>query len=764
MTCLMGLFAQVGTKTTVVAIFLVSVAYLFLCVQSMQSGDTTIVSFFNVDAPACTLGIALPSEYLQPSNDPDNGPHSYGVSYVNFCLALQLQPDDPIYYEVKEGREVLQIIYPWDNHPNNYPNPEPPECYDEYESYDDNPDRFAWYTHTNAMVFLSLEEQVQQETHIIPSFGFSGQTFAGAQEKALDEFCPDEPKCEPVAVNSPLSTNRKRDCKSDWTTETGVDGECDVSEEGGEANISSDNDSSSGDDEDKPLYATDTQNNVYFYLRSGTIPPCYRGKFKFKARKAFMQNARRRYRLEKTEELDNDGEPKDVLLSISGTGSTKRRRDRSVPSHIRSKLFNTRIVPKAKHIMRIILEDHDHFGHNKAEYRLSTKYRIHGLRELVQSVSGNNCPVCAKFQPIPKIPTRPIVTSRRNQLVMFDLTQFYVPNEEGVQWFLTVVDHFTKFIWGRAFATKEAEPIAEYLAELFGEQCGLPERWHADNGGEFKNAHMEAARKLLSRNAHNPDLEKNLLRYSHGMPRNPRCQGLVERGNRTIKECVLKQMEEDGYDRAKHTTWEWVEMVRRKLKALNQSLIKPYGVSPWIMMHGSAPSAPDHCQLSAADQTRLHTHAYRAQCRMAKTGETTCTLQTYEPGTHVLIYALKDRRSHNDLSGRGSMSWPSSALVVAESRTTKNWYEIQWTSKGIGGENAGTVASRQYPSWMLKRVMNPAGIHMPDFHAETPNDTMRKQTGTESNRPPKQTKTPPDEGDAEDDKRGAAQLLSDVAR
>jgi len=83
------------------------------------------------------------------------------------------------------------------------------------------------------------------------------------------------------------------------------------------------------------------------------------------------------------------------------------------------------------------------------------------------------------------------------QLVMFDLTKMVCPSKEGLLWVLIVKDHFTKYNWGEAFHGKDSRLIARYLFNLFRQE-GTPERWHSDNGGEFKGEYFAAAMALLS--------------------------------------------------------------------------------------------------------------------------------------------------------------------------------------------------------------------------------------------------------------------------
>jgi transposase InsO family protein len=82
------------------------------------------------------------------------------------------------------------------------------------------------------------------------------------------------------------------------------------------------------------------------------------------------------------------------------------------------------------------------------------------------------------------------------QLVMFDLTKMVCPTKGGLLWVLIVKDHFTKFNWTEAFVGKDSRLIARYLFCLFRQE-GTPERWHSDNGGEFKGEYFDAAMHLL---------------------------------------------------------------------------------------------------------------------------------------------------------------------------------------------------------------------------------------------------------------------------
>jgi hypothetical protein len=53
-----------------------------------------------------------------------------------------------------------------------------------------------------------------------------------------------------------------------------------------------------------------------------------------------------------------------------------------------------------------------------------------------------------------------------------------------------VVDHFTGYVWGETFATKEAEPVALFVYKIYLEY-GFPQKIGYDNGREFVNKVME---------------------------------------------------------------------------------------------------------------------------------------------------------------------------------------------------------------------------------------------------------------------------------
>lgn len=293
---------------------------------------------------------------------------------------------------------------------------------------------------------------------------------------------------------------------------------------------------------------------------------------------------------------------------------------------------------------------------------------------------------------------------------------------------LVVVDHFTKFHWAKEFKTKEAGPIAEYLFHIFTDGVCTPERWHADNGGEFKNYHIDAVRELLAARGH---AQNTLLAYTHGMPRNPQCQGLVERANRSLKSLMHKNMEHAGYDSTKDKEYEWVPFLHNAVRLHNRTAVKMYGrMCPSELMNGCPPEAPDHQSLDPSELARLHLHCAlqmrkKAAKREGRAPDEDSTNEDLEKDSHaafkpndIVLVQQNEKKSHADRQFKGAKKWTGRAIVVSQSATSHNHYQIQWISPGlVHREQAGTIAGDLWLAWRLKAAVR---IASDPLTADTP--------------------------------------------
>ena len=102
-----------------------------------------------------------------------------------------------------------------------------------------------------------------------------------------------------------------------------------------------------------------------------------------------------------------------------------------------------------------------------------------------------------------------------------------------------------------------------------------------------------------------------------------------------------------------------------------------YRVSPCVMMTGHPPEAPDHESLSPADLARLHIYAASEQMKRRAEGMTDLAFcPVYKRGDVVLVHQVA-KRSHKDLRGKGSKSFPARAVVIKQSSSNESHYQIR---------------------------------------------------------------------------------------
>jgi transposase InsO family protein len=105
----------------------------------------------------------------------------------------------------------------------------------------------------------------------------------------------------------------------------------------------------------------------------------------------------------------------------------------------------------------------------------------------------------------------------------------HIPDKD-FKYICHVRDHFSRFSWARALASKRASEVALYLFEIFT-TFGPPLILHSDNGKEFVADVIFELLKLW------PE-----IKVVNGRPRHPQSQGCVECGNKILEERLAKWM------------------------------------------------------------------------------------------------------------------------------------------------------------------------------------------------------------------------------
>lgn len=158
-------------------------------------------------------------------------------------------------------------------------------------------------------------------------------------------------------------------------------------------------------------------------------------------------------------------------------------------------------------------------------------------------------------------------------------------------------------------------------------------------------------------------------------------------------------MTQKGYRRGMKI-FDWVPVLRSETWKLNRADVKLYGFSPFLLVNGFPPEAPDHTPLAPALLRRLHEECAERQVKQAKGIEDKEEWVTYKRGDIVRVY--QESRKSKTLVGQ--LRWPSLAVVQDESTTTKNYYHLRWINDGVvGKDKGGDFSTRLFVSFRLKR-------------------------------------------------------------
>jgi hypothetical protein len=443
--------------------------------------------------------------------------------------------------------------------------------------------------------------------------------------------------------------------------------------------------------------------------------------------KAFRQNVKRRYKV------------------VNGhlQYNTAGRKRKKVHNRIRAQLNPWREIPFADEEWGIVQTAHqpNHRCMNSMETHINRSYRVPHMRAIAAEVR-RQCAQCNKYAPPNKVSPVWILTRAPMELVMFDLSTISITTSAGDQLhMLLVADHFTKYRWGKLFTSKDAEPISEYLLDLFQNKECTPQRWHADNGSEFKNKFMDAVRLKLS------DIEQRdgngILAYTHSRPRNPQCQGLVERGNYTVKtrldKSYLDYTKKHGDDNITQAVLE--QLLQDVLGGLNDDEVKLYKASPKLLLRGRPGRMSNGRMLNPSELAELHASCHEAQKRQAYGPEPGLhdrdVLREYKVGTVVRL-ACTTQQMHKKEAPMGQR-WPWLAKIARKSKSADLVYYLKWLEQGPVTKNKpGTVSSRAFHVVQLREGTSEEQTRYADVPISDDSETDSTQ-GTTTPRPGRTT-------------------------
>jgi len=150
-------------------------------------------------------------------------------------------------------------------------------------------------------------------------------------------------------------------------------------------------------------------------------------------------------------------------------------------------------------------------------------------RKYVQS-----CPTCQRRKAVLRgrapLAATPLAT-QSFEWVFVDLVDL-PPAQNGDRYVMTIVDELTRFIQLVPLPTKDAHTVADALISHFTTLFGPPDTLISDNGTEFTGEYFREVCSLMG----------TKTRYT--TPYNPASNGMVERCNRVIKDCLAALCED----------------------------------------------------------------------------------------------------------------------------------------------------------------------------------------------------------------------------
>jgi hypothetical protein len=226
-----------------------------------------------------------------------------------------------------------------------------------------------------------------------------------------------------------------------------------------------------------------------------------------------------------------------------------------------------RIQPKD--IQKILNFYHLTLGHGSPgnmKYNILRKYAWKGANRQINKFL-QNCEVCQKDKKRSKYTDcNPIGANKPYQIWEADLIGTIPTSENGNNYILTVIDHYTKLAHAIAIKNKDMFTIREILEEkLFKKYEGV-EYMLTDNGKEFRNGLMYEISKKYG------------VIWKFGSPYTPTTTGLVERFNQIIMN-KIKKLSNFG-----ETDWESV--LNDSLNAYLHSYHRAIGCSPHEIVNG----------------------------------------------------------------------------------------------------------------------------------------------------------------------------------
>ena len=262
------------------------------------------------------------------------------------------------------------------------------------------------------------------------------------------------------------------------------------------------------------------------------------------------------------------------------------------------------VLPKTL-VPEILSELHNsptggHLGVRKTKLKAKQRFFWYGLTKDVK-LWCKTCDVCASQkcpQKKAKAALKQYNVGAPLERIAIDITGPLPRSNEGNKYILTIVDYFTKWIVAIPIRNQEASTVANKFVEKFVSVFGVPKQIHSDQGRNFESNLFKEMCEILGS-------EKTRTTAFR-----PQSDGLVERGQRTIKAMLTKFVDENQKN--------WDTYLPILIMAYNSAVQESTGFTPSMLMLGRELNLPIDIALGRPVNTQTNTKSEYAEMLIQK--------------------------------------------------------------------------------------------------------------------------------------------------
>jgi len=181
-----------------------------------------------------------------------------------------------------------------------------------------------------------------------------------------------------------------------------------------------------------------------------------------------------------------------------------------------------------------------HLGIKKTKGKVHQKYYWYEMKEDI-AIWISKCEICGANKPPPKSPRAPLGSMPVGAPLDRIATDILGPlpiTPRGNRYILTVTDYFTKWVEIFAVPDQTATTCAEIILNEIICRYGCPLSIHSDQGRNYESEIFQQLCIILE------------IRKTRSSPKNPKCNGQIERFNRTLISMIK------AYLQGEQTNWD----------------------------------------------------------------------------------------------------------------------------------------------------------------------------------------------------------------